>query len=314
MVSQWLDRTAIHLAAARIPQPDGRDCHVREAQALLADLDFRLDDVETAAVEFQGQGRFRFRSPRSSTHAANDTVPGRFYPAAPQWEDKPTVIMLHGWNDALDHHLFFPRHARRLNRRGLNAATLQLPWQFDRRPQELGEWGNFLTADVLRTVEATLQAMTEIRAFANWLRGEGCAFIGLWGVSLGAWLAGLSLCHDARINAGILVVPVARLDHLIAEAKFCATIRTTLGQEEVPLHKLNLVSNLPIIDKENILLVEAEHDLFVRKADMEELWEAWGRPEILRVASGHISVLGWPGLFPRVTQWMAAKAAVPAAK
>jgi dienelactone hydrolase len=287
---------------------------LEEAQGLLQNLDFSPAEMMPAAIEFAGPANFRFASPRPTAHAVNNVVHGRLYRCDDHWRQKPVILLLHGWNDSLNHHFYFPRHARQLNRMGLNAATLQLPWQFDRRPRELGAWGNFLCADVLHTVEATLQAMADIRAFINWLTEQACPFVGLWGVSMGAWLAGLTLCHDSRIGAAVLTVPVARLDRLIEEAAFCETIRCALQDRRVDLHKLNLVSNRPAIARENILLVEAEHDLFVARENVEDLWRAWDKPEIWRFRSGHISVLWVPGLSNRVVRWIAAKAGEHAAK
>ena len=139
-------------------------------------------------------------------------------------------------------------------------------------------------------------------------------FVGLWGVSMGAWLAGLTLCHDSRIGCAVLTVPVARLDRLIEEAAFCETIRCALHDRRVDLHKFNLVSNRPAIARENILLVEAEYDLFVAKETVEDLWRAWAEPEIWRFRHGHISVLSARGLSNRVVRWIAAKAGEHAAK
>ena len=131
---------------------------------------------------------------------------------------------------------------------------------------------------------------------------------------MGAWLAGLTICHDSRIGAAVLTVPVARLDWLIEEVAFCETIRCALQNRRVDLHKLNLVSNRPVIARENIVLVEAEHDLFVDKEVVEDLWRAWDKPEIWRYRQGHISILCAPGLSNRVVRWLAAKAGAHAAK
>jgi dienelactone hydrolase len=197
---------------------------------------------------------------------------------------------------------------------GISAATLQLPWQFDRRPRELGAWGNFLCPDVLHTIEATLQAMADIRTLIDWLAEQGCPFIGLWGVSMGAWFAGLTICHDSRIGSAVLTVPVARLDRLIEKAAFCESIRCALQDQHIDLQKLNLVSNRPVIARDKILLVEAEHDLFVAKETIEDLWRAWDKPEIWRYRHGHISVLSAPGFSNRVVRWIAAKSSECAAK
>jgi dienelactone hydrolase len=314
LVCQWIDRAAIRFAAARMPRPDGRDLGLDAAQLLLQNLDFSLTAIKPAGIEFHGGTNFRFDSPRPGTNSVNNIVHGRLYRCGERWREKPTVLLLHGWNDVLNHRFLFPGYARELNQLGISAATLQLPWHFDRRARDLGAWGNFLSADILRTVEGTLQAMADIRAFVNWLSEQGCPFVGIWGISMGAWLSGLTICNDARLGAGVLTVPVARLDRLIEEAKFCETIRNVLRDQPVDLHKLNLVSNRPLIAKENILLVEAEYDLFVAKERVEELWCAWDKPEIWRYRYGHISVLCAPALTKRVAEWVAAKAAARASK
>jgi len=66
---------------------------------------------------------------------------------------------------------------------------------------------------------------------------------------------------------------------------------------------LNLVTCRPSIPKENILLIEAIHDLFATKEPIEELWEVWGRPEIWRLSHGHFSfgLIGAPCLMARAS-------------
>ena len=311
---QWIDRVAILHAAAHMPKPDGRDLRIEQARQALQSPAFFPAGAKAAEVKFDGPAKFRFESPRPSAHAINNVVHGRFFRCAERWQDKPVILLLHGWNDSLNHHFFFPRQARQLNQLGLNAVTLQMPWQFDRRPGELGAWGNFLTADLWRTFEGTLQAMADIRCFVNYLFEQTCPFVGLWGVSMGAWFAGLTVCNDPRIGCAVLTVPVARLDQLIAELEFCETIRSVMPEQYLDLGKLNLVSNHPIIARENILLIEAEHDLFVASRDVEDLWRAWDEPEIWRFPTAHISILFVPGLAQRVVNWIATKAARPAAK
>jgi len=42
------------------------------------------------------------------------------------------------------------------------------------------------------------------------------------------------------------------------------------------------------------------------KADVEDLWQAWGQPEIWRLRHGHVGVCGGlvPGLTGRVFRWL----------
>jgi dienelactone hydrolase len=309
-----VDWSAIRLAAARMPQPDGRNPHVAEARQLIESKDFFPAEMEAARVQFNGALQFHFPTPYPGPFAENNTVPGRFYRCGERWQERPTVLLLHGWNDKLNPHYRFPSLAAQFNRHGFNAATLEAPFHFQRRPRQLGAWGNFLCPDILRTVEASRQAVAEMRAFAEWLRQQGCPAVGLLGVSLSGWLAGLAVCHDARFACAALLTPVSRLDRMVDEAAFCRGIRFVLDGKSVFTGKLNLKESRPAMPKENVLLIEAVHDLLVPADTMEELWRAWDQPEIWRLRHGHISILVAPGLGGRIIRWMAPRLNARAAK
>jgi pimeloyl-ACP methyl ester carboxylesterase len=313
-LARWLDRSAIFLAAARMPQPDGRDPHLREALELVGSQDFIPTQVEAAKVQFTGAVGLQFETPRPGPFAKNNTVHGRLYRCGGRWQERPAVILLHGWNDASNHYVRFPNLAAHFNRKGINAATLTAPFHFQRRPRQLGAWSNFLCPDIVRTVEAIRQAVAEMQSFAECLRQQGCPAVGLLGVSLGGLLAGLAVCHDARFSCAVLLVPVARLDRLLEQAKFCRGIRQAWNGRPVAAGKLNLTENRLVVPKENILLIEAQHDLFVPTETTEELWRAWGQPDIWRLRHGHISVLTAAGLHGRMVEWMAPRLDAQAAK
>ena len=303
-LARLVDRWAINMAAARMPAPDGREAHLAEAQAMIASAEFIPPRVEAAKVQFAGAEGFHFETPWPGPFAENNTVHGRFYRCGQQWQQRPTVILLHGWNDVTDHYFLFPLLARRLNARGFNAATIEAPFHFQRRPRRLGAWSNFLCPDIGRTTQAVRQSIAETRALAEWLRQRGCPKVGLLGVSLGAWLAGLTISRDDRFGCAVLMVPVARLDRVIEEARFCRGIRPAWQGGPVAAGKLNLTEVSPTLPRQNILLIEAIYDLFVAKETMEELWRAWKEPEIWRLRHGHISVLTAPGLHGRIIDWM----------
>jgi hypothetical protein len=67
---------------------------------------------------------------------------------------------------------------------------------------------------------------------------------------------------------------------------------------------LNLTTIHPCIPKENILLIEAIHDLFVEQEFVEELWRAWDQPEIWRLPHSHASKGLIPGLANRILSWL----------
>jgi dienelactone hydrolase len=313
-LSRLIDWVAIRGAASRMPQADGRDPHLVEARRLMESPEFVPAKVEAAKVQFSGVNRLQFETPCPGPFAENNVVHGRLYRCAGRWQEQPTVLLLHGWNDVIHHRWRFPRMAGQLNRDGFNAATLEAPFHFQRRPRRLGAWGNFLCPDLLRTVEAMRQALTEILAFAEWLRQQGCPATGLMGVSLGGWLAGLAVSGEARFSCAVLLVPVVRMDRLLQEAAFCESIRQALKGQSAGADKLNLTQFRPAISKENILLIEALHDAFVPTETTEELRRAWDGPDIWRLRHGHISVLAAPGLNRRIIGWMAPRLRAQALK
>ena len=107
---------------------------------------------------------------------------------------------------------------------------------------------------------------------------------------------------------------MARLDRLVAEAAFCRGLRPAFEGQPEGASKLNLTQRRPAIPKENVLLIEAVHDLFVPGETMEELWRAWDRPDMWRLPYGHISILAAPGLNRRIIRWMEPRLRAHAAK
>lgn len=298
-----IDRVSLEFAAMRTPRHDGRPARLEEARAFLESPDFAPPSAP-ARPYFHGTKVFRFDTPLPTAWANNNIVWGRFYRAGDDWRSRPAMLLLHGWNDAINHFVRFPMLARQLNRAGINAVTLTAPYHFRRWPKGQGAWGNFLCPDLLRTAQAVAQAVAENRAIAGWLLEQGCPALGLWGISLGGWLAALTAHFDKRFHSLALVVPAARLDRLLDEAAFCRTIRAALRGQRLESPKFNLTALPPPLDTGRILLVEGLYDLFVPPETLDELWEKWGHPEIWRLPCGHISVLGAPGLSGRIVRWV----------
>jgi hypothetical protein len=123
---------------------------------------------------------------------------------------------------------------------------------------------------------------------------------------MAALLSGLT-----RLASVVLASPAVRMNPLIEQRAMSPAIRGTLQKvrelcERLNHTALNLTSALPAIPKENILLIEGIHDLFAPKEDVEDLWQAWGQPEIWRLPHGHIGVCCGvvPGLTGRVLRWL----------
>jgi len=337
--------------------------HAAEAEKWLNDPKF-FSGIEGAVPQmaFTSPHDFEFRSPVASRWAENDRVFGKLFRAGPDWQKRPSVILLHGWNAELQYRWQFPFLARQLTGAGVNAAMFQLPYHGRRRPREPGAIQNFISYDLLHMLEATRQALADTRALLAWLAEQGSPSVGLWGVSLGAWLAGLLISAGRTPPVGgtevsaartellaphagpsyepeikrtaspltpalsplrgegdetqpgsplggpqfaVLLTPVANVQQAIEELAFCQSIRCSLqSTSSGVLDRLNLASHALGIPAKNVLIVESRYDMFAPVETVENLWQAWGQPEILRLPHGHISVLFSPMVMRRTVKWI----------
>ena len=309
-LARFLDWSAIQAVTLMIPAQSDNP-RLEEAIEFLKSPDFFPANNQPAQVQFNGPLHFHFPTPRPCEFTENNVVHGRLYRCGVQWQERPVVVLLHGSGDSLNHKFRFPLLARRCNRAGFNAASLVAPYHFQRRPRQLG--GSLFYSDTLQFAEATAQAIAEIRAWTGWLLGEGCPAVALWGYSLGAWYAGMAACQDARLAAVVLGAPCARMNPWVEQWAIRPRIRARLQRVRTLCHalngtSLNLASTLPVVPKENILLIEAAHDVAIcPKGDTEDLWQAWGQPDIWRLPHGHVGICCGlvPGLPKRVLRWLA---------
>jgi dienelactone hydrolase len=301
-----LDWCTIQLARLNVRDAaDTKDLAAR-AQAALDHRDFLGGLVGAPEdLRFVTKRRFQFTSPAPSPWKRNNTVHGRLYTVSKSWQGKPTVVLLHGWNAQTAYRTLFPHLARRLVRRGVNAAMFELPYHCRRKPRGRGAARNFLSGDLVHVAQAAHQSMADARALIAWLKEQGSPRIGLWGISLGAWLSGMLACTESRVDFAVLMTPVARMDRLIAEAGFCAPIRRSLGGTKLRLDSMNLTTHRPRLAPGNILVVASEHDLFAPIETIEELCEAWGVVELWRPRHGHISILMSMPVMERIIRWVA---------
>ncbi|HTS17970.1 MAG TPA: alpha/beta hydrolase family protein [Verrucomicrobiae bacterium] len=304
-----LDWCTIQLARLNVRDATDTTGLAARAQAVLESPDFLGGEVATPQdFRFVTKRAFQFSSPAPSPWKRNNTVHGRLYTGAGAWQDKPTVILLHGWNAQTAYRTLFPHIARRLVKHGVNAAMFELPYHSRRKPRGRGAARNFLSGDLVHVAQAAHQSMADARALIAWLKEQGSPRVGLWGISLGAWLSGLLACTEARVDFAVLMTPVVRMDRLIAEADFCAPIRRSLGGAAIRLDSMNLMSHRLRVPTEKILIVASEHDLFAPVETIEELCEAWGVTGIWRPRHGHISVLLSMPVMERTIRWVAQEA------
>jgi hypothetical protein len=111
------------------------------------------------------------------------------------------VLVLPQWNAGPDGHIGL---CRLLNRFGMSALRLSLPYHHARRPAELTRADYIVSANIGRTVQACRQAVMDARRAIAWLAGQGYDRIGILGTSLGSCLSLLTAAHEPLVQAQAL--------------------------------------------------------------------------------------------------------------
>ena len=314
-LAKFIDWLSIQKNCRRAPICYGQTLRL-EAIQFLKGPDFIPGESQPARVEFNRDKpglNFRFPTPRPSSFAENNVVHGRFYRCAGRWQERPAIILLHGGSvgrgrsTSLGYRFLYPLIARRCNRAGFNAATLEAPYHFQRHPRQSGA---MIQVDYMRMAQAAAQAVAEIRALTGWLLEEGCPAVALWGVSMGAWLTGMTVCHDARFAAAVMTLPPVHSNPAYADRIIWRSVREAwqevcTADEALDETPFNLTRARPAIPKKNILLIEGTQDLVTPAKPIEELWQLWEQPDIWRLPHGHNSLsLCLTGLISSVLRWL----------
>ena len=163
--------------------------------------DFDLERPVIAPGEEGKPALLRFTSPVQTPFAENNTVHAQWYPA----EDKPgrrrvAAIVLPHWNASLHQHGALCAGIAKF---GISAMRLSLPYHDYRMPAELSRADYAVSSNVARTIDATRQAVIDIRAATDWLEQQGYENIGIVGTSLGSCYAFLAATHDPRLKVNV---------------------------------------------------------------------------------------------------------------
>ena len=240
--------------------------------------------------------RFSFPTLHPMRFPETNVAVGRFYrnlrPGA------PVVMISHGWAHktlrTIEH-----LYVRPFVRAGFSVAFVAHPLHFERTPPGAYSGELVVSADVVLTVEAFRQGVVDILGTANWLRAEGHGTLGLFGYSLGGYLAGILAAvrddwafaviggaGDSPVSP-ILDTPLGR--NIREDLEACGML------DRARLHRAWKVISpgafRPRLPKERILLIAGRYDRIMLPASVRRLWRSWGRPPIQWMNRGHYALL-----------------------
>jgi hypothetical protein len=180
-------------------------------ESVLADSEsyFRLEPA-TAFPFHLHSGVLSFPSPVETGVPSNDVVFADFFPSSrsltgdgPEHESQSrgaAVVVLPQWNARRGAQNGL---CRLLNRFGMTALKLVLPYHERRMPEELMRADYVLSPNVGRTLSSCRQAVLDARAAIQWLRREGYGPLGIVGTSLGSSIAFITFAHEEHLDAAV---------------------------------------------------------------------------------------------------------------
>jgi hypothetical protein len=170
----------------------------------LADSSRFFETADTSDYTYApnaGGGALRFPSALTTRHPENNTVYGTYFRSVRHDRGRRAVVVLPQWNAGPDGHVGL---CHLLNRFGVSALRLTLPYHDARKPPELNRADYIVSSNIARTVQVCRQAVMDARRAVAWLSKQGYERIGMLGTSLGSCLTLLTAAHEPRIRAQAL--------------------------------------------------------------------------------------------------------------
>lgn len=210
----------------------------------------------------------------------------------------PVVMISHGWAHrairTIEH-----LYVRPFIRAGFSVVFVALPMHFERTPRGTYSGELVVSADVVLTVEAFRQGVVDMLGAANWLRASGHERIGLFGYSLGGYLAGIMAAVRSDWSFAVLCATGDSLVSPILDTRLGRNIREDLAacdmlDRDRIMRAWRIISPgalSPRVPKERILLVAGRYDRIMLPASVRRLWNAWDRPPLRWMNRGHYTLL-----------------------
>ena len=143
----------------------------------------------------------RFTSAVKTPSRENNTVHARYFPAHPRFKRGPkAVVLLPHWNASPQQHVALCEGIAKF---GISVVRISLPYHDRRMPPELTRADYAVSSNIARTIDATRQAVIDVRSCFDWLQQRGYTDLGIVGTSLGSCYAFLASAHDERIRVNV---------------------------------------------------------------------------------------------------------------
>ena len=210
----------------------------------------------------------------------------------------PSLILLHGWLIDRPQLIIYRSWARSAANRGFDVWMPRLPHHLERAEPGEVSGQRCLSPDLVTSLDAVRQAVAEVRELAAWLRRRGAPKIGVWGMSLGGWIAALAAIADPDWDALALWAPVASPVEVLFESKLVELLRDAVvdgGVSKDDLRTPHIGSMSPDsgatrVPRSRVLIVAGAYDRVISPRSVARLARTWN-VDVHWVPHGHISLM-----------------------
>lgn len=171
--------------------------HYSENAVKNSDRFFALSEISDFKFE---RSNLIWTSQIETVSSENNIARARFFPIAKTQKKKRAVVILPHWNAQPESYFSL---CRVLNRVGIAALRLTLPYHEERRPAETNRADYLVCSNIGRTLQSIRQAVLDTKAAVFWLRKQGFERIGIVGTSIGSCTAFLTMVHDENLDVGV---------------------------------------------------------------------------------------------------------------
>jgi len=233
---------------------------------------------------------------------------------------RPWLVCVHGFamGTPLVNFAGFP--ARFLHETlGLNLIFPTLPLHGPRGSGPMSG-GEVLSPDYLRMVLLFAQAVWDVRRAISWVRAQGDAEIGLFGLSLGAYVSALVCGLEDELRCVIAGIPAvdfacfARDNEPWIMRRYDRDFALDWQLVREITHVVSPLAFTPRIPREARFIYAGVADRIARPDQARALWRHWERPAIHWFQGGHILGLRDGGIPPFVESALRESELLPAAR